>query len=77
MKEIRVLRSLGAEWPRYAEGQVVEAEDEFSDKLVRLGLARLIKAIPPPPTILAVEEVEEKPEKPRKAAKPGVDKPKD
>lgn len=76
MQEIRVLRNLGTDLPQLAEGQVAEVADDISDKLVRLGLAELIRAVPPAPTILGVVEdpgeATGKPDKARKPSRPRV-----
>ena len=63
MKTIRVLRNTGVHLPRFAEGQVVDVDDQTAELLCSLNLAELLKAIPGEPlkaipenpTILAAE----------------------
>ena len=63
MKTVHVLRNTGAHLPRFAEGQVVDVDDQTAELLCSLNLAELlkaipgepIKAIPENPTILAAE----------------------
>ena len=54
MKRIRVLRNLGAGLPRLSEGQEVDVEDSDCQRLVDLGLAVLLRAVPPVADLIGV-----------------------
>ncbi len=64
MKTIRMLRSTGADLPRFSEGQVVSVQDSVADLLCGLAIAELLKAVPDEPlkavpdnpTIVAAEQ---------------------
>lgn len=75
---IRVLRNLGGDWPRWREGDTVEAADDTAAKLAAVGLAELIRAVPPEPEILGIPEPAPavgKPDKRGKGTRPRPSKP--
>ena len=44
-----VLRNLGRDLPPYKEGQVIDADEKEIENLCRLGLAKVIEAVPVEP----------------------------
>lgn len=49
MKTIRILRSTGANLPRFTEGQEVSVDSETAELLCRLKLAEVLQAVPGEP----------------------------
>lgn len=66
-----MLRSTGANLPRFSEGQVVNVQDSVADLLCGLAIAELLKAIPGEPlkavpenpTIVATDDTPAKPKR--------------